>query len=56
VISIVDAPSRDQASLPDPAEPDRRLVGALVEELGAELRTTADPFAGRTTAIRLALA
>jgi hypothetical protein len=56
VISIVDAPGGDAASLPDPAEPDRRLVGALVGELGAELRTTADPFAGRTTAIRLALA
>lgn len=56
VISIVDSPSGDLASLPDPAEPDRRLAGALVEELGAELRTTADPFVGRTTAIRLELA
>jgi PAS domain-containing protein len=56
VISIVDAQSGNLASLPDPAEPDRRLVGALVAEIGAELRTTADPFAGRTTAIRLELA
>jgi len=56
VISIVDAPTGDLASLPDPAEPDRRLAGTLVEEMGGELRTTADPFAGRTTAIRLNLA
>jgi signal transduction histidine kinase len=56
VISVSDAPSGEGAS---PASADAR-VPALVEQavraLGGEIRTSADPLVGRTTAIRLELA
>lgn len=52
VISIVDSPSADQNADPT-GDPSTHLVADVVREIGAEIRTTSDPFAGRTTAIRL---
>jgi nitrogen-specific signal transduction histidine kinase len=55
LISIVDSPG-DGSSMEDPTEPESQIVLDLVRDLGGDVRTTADPLAGRTTAIRLNVA
>ncbi len=56
VLALVDAPGRDPSSMVDPGETESEILEALVEELGGELRTTADPLVGRTTALRIDIA
>jgi hypothetical protein len=51
VIAVTD--SHGEAGVPDSAEPEPEAVRRTVQEMGGELRTTSDPVAGRTTAIRL---
>jgi nitrogen-specific signal transduction histidine kinase len=55
LISIVDSPG-DGSSMQDPTEPEPQIVLDLVRDLDGDVRTTADPLAGRTTAIRLNVA
>ncbi|MDH3212393.1 MAG: PAS domain-containing protein [Myxococcales bacterium] len=58
VISIVDAGDEgcDPAAAADAAgAPEPRIVPELLSEIGAEVRTTAAPRGGRTTAIRLSV-
>ncbi len=56
VICVVDVPEGEIGSADESKAQDLRLVGNLLSELDAELRTIADPLVGRTTAIRLAAA
>jgi signal transduction histidine kinase len=56
LISIVDSPDDDGSSMEAPTEPEPQIVLDLVRDLGGDVRTTADPLAGRTTAIRLNVA
>ncbi len=51
LISIVDAAPSGESDADSDAEPE--LVLELVRDLGGIIRTTIDPIAGRTTAIRL---
>jgi PAS domain-containing protein len=53
VISVSDAPDADGRSMADPTEPVPGIVTEIVHALGGEIRTSADPLVGRTTAIRL---
>jgi hypothetical protein len=56
LISIVDSPDDDESSMVDPTEPEPQIVLDMVRDLGGDIHTTADPLAGRTTAIRLNVA
>jgi hypothetical protein len=56
VISICDAPGGEDLSRADPTDAVPPLVTEIVREAGGEIRTSCDPLAGRTTAIRLDVA
>jgi PAS domain S-box-containing protein len=51
-VAVIDVHG-DRGSMEDPTEPEPELVRQIVREFGGDLRTTADPLVGRTTAIRL---
>ena len=53
VLSIVDSPRADELAAASEDDPSIRLVADMVRQLGGEIRTASDPFAGRTTSIRL---
>ena len=52
VVAVIDAHG-DAGAMDDPTESEPEEVRQIVHELGGDLRTTADPIVGRTTAIRL---
>jgi len=52
VVAVIDAHG-EPGAMEDPTEPEPEDLRQVVGELGGDLRTTADAFAGRTTAIRL---
>ena len=53
MITVVDSPGGDAESTTGDEE--AREIGGLISSLGGDIRTSSDVFAGRTTAIRLAV-
>jgi hypothetical protein len=53
VVAVLDRHQGADEASRSPGEPLPDSVRRIVQEFGGDLRTTADPGAGRTTAIRL---